>query len=44
MFYLIVIRFANISNFEETEIGGGDETKINFNIRKTHTLPVSNLK
>ena len=38
-----LIRFANISNFEEAKIGGGDEDKTNFNIRRTYTLPLSNL-
>jgi len=35
-----VIKFANISKFKETEIGGGENTQINFNVRKTYTLPV----
>jgi hypothetical protein len=38
-----LIRFANVSNFQETKIGGGDESKIDFNIRRTYTLPLSNL-
>jgi hypothetical protein len=38
-----LIRFANISTFEETKIGGGDEGKIDFNIRRTYALPLSNL-
>ena len=38
-----LIRFANISNFNEAQIGGGDKNKIDFNIRRTFTLPLSNL-
>jgi len=38
-----LIRFANISKFKETSVGGGGSEKIDFNIRKTYTLPVSNL-
>jgi hypothetical protein len=38
-----LIRFANISNFFETQVGGGKESKTNFNIRKTYALPLSNL-
>ena len=38
-----LIRFANISNFEKTRIGGGEDSKTDFNIRKTYTLPLSNL-
>ena len=38
-----LIRFANISKFEETKIGGGNESKTDFNIRKTYALPLSNL-
>jgi hypothetical protein len=37
-----LIRFSNISNFQEAQIGGGNENKTNFNIRKTYTLPLSN--
>jgi len=39
-----LIRFANISNFIEARIGGVKENKTDFNIRKTYTLPLSNLK
>jgi len=38
-----LIRFANTSNFKEAKIGGGDKDTINFNVRKTYTLPLSNL-
>jgi hypothetical protein len=38
-----IIRFANISKFEETRVGGGDESRKDFNIRRTFTLPLSNL-
>jgi hypothetical protein len=38
-----LIRFANNSTFEETKIGGDKEPTINFNVRKTYTLPLSNL-
>jgi Rps23 Pro-64 3,4-dihydroxylase Tpa1-like proline 4-hydroxylase len=38
-----LIRFANVSEFKEAKIGGGGENKIDFNIRKTYTLPLSNL-
>jgi hypothetical protein len=39
-----LIRFANVSKFEETQVGGGEESRIDFNIRRTYTLPLSNLK
>ena len=38
-----LIRFANSSNFQETRVGGGDISRTDFNIRKTFTLPLSNL-
>jgi len=38
-----LIRFANVSDFSQTKIGGGDQFKIDFNVRKTYTLPLSNL-
>jgi hypothetical protein len=38
-----LIRFANVSTFIETKIGGGDESKIDFNVRKTYALSLSNL-
>jgi hypothetical protein len=37
-----LIRFANISQFEETKVGGGDEFVKDFNIRRTYALPLSN--
>jgi hypothetical protein len=37
-----LIRFANISNFEEAKIGGGGKSKVDFNVRRTHTLSLSN--
>jgi hypothetical protein len=37
-----LIRFANVSNFKETEVGGGDERRTDFNVRRTYTLPLSN--
>jgi hypothetical protein len=38
-----LIRFANVSKFEKTKIGDGSTSKIDFSIRKTYTLPLSNL-
>jgi Rps23 Pro-64 3,4-dihydroxylase Tpa1-like proline 4-hydroxylase len=38
-----LIRFANSVNFKEAEIGGGGENKTDFNVRRTYTLPLSNL-
>ena len=38
-----LIRFANASNFKETQIGGGEESYTDFNIRRTYTFPLSNL-
>jgi hypothetical protein len=38
-----LIRFANTSNFNEAQISGGTESKINFSVRRTYTLPLSNL-
>jgi len=38
-----LICFANNSNFTEALIGGGDKMETNFNLRKTYTLPLSNL-
>ena len=38
-----LIRFANNSKFIETKIGGGGEGKVDFNIRRTYTAPLSNL-
>ena len=36
-----LIRFANANEFEKTSVGGNKE--INFNIRRTYTLSLSNL-
>ena len=38
-----LIRFANISKFEDTKIGGDNEAKTYFNIRRTYALNLSNL-
>lgn len=38
-----LIRFANISEFEETKIGGGEYSRTDFNIRKTYTLHLTNI-
>jgi len=38
-----LIRFANISKFIETQIGGGGNPMIDFNSRRAFTLPLSNL-
>jgi hypothetical protein len=38
-----LIRFANISNFIEARIGGEKGNEKNFNIRRTYTLPLTNL-
>jgi hypothetical protein len=38
-----LIRFANVSKFEKTKIGGGNEDKVDFNIRRTYTFPLLNL-
>ena len=38
-----LIRFANVSKFEETRVGGGVEMRTDFNIRRTYALPLSNL-
>jgi len=38
-----LIRFANVSNFNEAQVGGGDKSKKDFNIRRTFTLPLTNL-
>ena len=37
-----LIRFANFFNFQEAKVGG-NENKTDFSIRKTYTLPLSNL-
>jgi len=38
-----LIRFANVSEFKETKIGGKGASRTDFNIRRTYTLPLSNL-
>jgi len=37
-----LIRFSNVSKFKEAEIGGQGDNKVNFNVRRTFTLPLSN--
>ena len=37
-----LIRFANVSNFNEARIGGGQQDRTDFNIRRTYTLSLSN--
>ena len=37
-----LIRFANISNFEETKVGGGIDSRVDFNTRRTYTFPLTN--
>jgi len=37
-----LIRFSNVSNFKETKIGGNEESKVNFNVRRTYTFALSN--
>jgi len=38
-----LIRFANISKFTEAKIGAEDQYKIDFDVRRTYSLPLSNL-
>jgi hypothetical protein len=38
-----LIRFANVSKFEETKVGGGELERTDFNVRRTFTLPLTNL-
>jgi hypothetical protein len=38
-----LIKFANVSNFNEARVGGGEENRTDFNIRRTYTLGLSNL-
>jgi predicted 2-oxoglutarate/Fe(II)-dependent dioxygenase YbiX len=38
-----LICFANAFTFKETRVGGGIDSKTDFNIRRTYTLPLSNL-
>ena len=37
-----LIRFANLSKFEETKVGGSKEATTDFNIRRTYGLQLSN--
>jgi len=37
-----LLRFANNSKFIETKIGGGNSSRIDFNVRRTFTLPLNN--
>jgi len=39
-----LIRFANVSEFEQTRIGGGKQDRVDFNVRRTFTFPLSNIK
>jgi hypothetical protein len=38
-----LIRFANLSKFLETKVGGGEQSRIDFNIRRTYAYGLSNL-
>jgi len=38
-----IIRFANILKFEKSKIGGHEDTKIDFNVRRTYVKALSNL-
>ena len=38
-----LIKFANVSKFEETKIAGGNESRVDFNVRRTYALALSNL-
>lgn len=38
-----LIRFANVSKFHETRVGGGEESRKDFNVRRTYALSLSNL-
>ena len=38
-----LIRFASISNFMEARVGGGEQDRKDFNVRRTYNLPLSNL-
>jgi hypothetical protein len=37
-----LIRYANVLKFEETKIGGGEEGRTDFNVRRTYEYPLSN--
>jgi len=36
------IRFINKQSFVETKVGGGESTKVDFNVRKAFTFPLNN--
>jgi len=36
-----IIRFANVSKFQETQVGADETARVDFNIRKTFTLPLT---
>jgi hypothetical protein len=38
-----LLRFANISKFQETKVGGGEKSRTDFNVRRTLTIPLTNL-
>jgi len=38
-----LIKFANLSKFQESKIGGGNQSKTDFNVRRTYVLPLSYL-
>ena len=38
-----LIKFANNSSFEKTKVGGGNEFRTDFNVRKTYALSLTNL-
>jgi hypothetical protein len=38
-----LIRFANVSEFSKTLIRGEDQPRVDFNIRRTYALPLTNL-
>jgi Rps23 Pro-64 3,4-dihydroxylase Tpa1-like proline 4-hydroxylase len=39
-----LIRFINVSDFSETKIGGGNQSRTDFNVRRTYALTLSNLR
>jgi hypothetical protein len=38
-----LIRYSNVVDFEQTKVGGGNESKVDFNIRRTYAHSLSNL-
>jgi hypothetical protein len=38
-----VIRFANVLKFEKSQIGGDEDAKVDFNVRRTYVKALSNL-